>query len=90
MEEFMTERQIENHLVSESRRLSMPDGSIRQVRQFRLAWSVFDNVQRMNLFSAEDMIAMSWDHMKRRGEPFETSFGRVIGSIHRRVKAIRP
>lgn len=79
MGRFWTEKETEAYLVSETRNLPMPDGSISPFTTFRLIWLHFEDLTRLLGYTPERIVELAIQETEATGVDFETAFPAVVG-----------
>ena len=82
---FMTEKEIEAQLQTETRTLTLPDGSKRAFHGTKRLWENHDWLLQFDLTS-EDIVAMAVTDGEEMNRPFDLSFTHVVGYITTRYR----
>ena len=84
MKTFMTEKQIEDLLVNETRMLPLPGGGEQVMTGSKLMWGTLDLIIKTNRFTMDEIIAFSRQTMTSKGYSFEDAFKSVVSYIDRK------
>jgi hypothetical protein len=88
MSDFLTEKEIEDLLILETRQLTMPDGKTVPVNGFKLMWNSFDLLQEAGMFTAELLIELAHSWSEREGIPFDTTLKNICGYAHEQASKL--
>lgn len=88
MSRFLTEKETEQHLESETRTLTLPDGRAVPVRGFKLMWNSFDLLQQAGMFTAEYLIELAYSWSEREGIAFDTTLHNICAYAHEQAKKL--
>jgi len=88
MNKFLTEKETEKRLESETRMLTLPDGKTVPVRGFKLTWNSFDLLQQANMFTAEQLIELAYSWSEREGIAFDTTLHNICAYAHEQAKKL--
>lgn len=81
----MTEKQIEDLLVNETRMLPLPGGGEQVMTGPKLMWDNLDLIIRTRSFTLDEIIALSRQTMSSKGYSFEEAFKSVVAYIDGRI-----
>jgi len=81
----MTEKQIEDLLVNETRMLPLPAGGEQVMTGPKLMWDNLDLIIRTRSFTLDEIIAFSRQTMSSKGYSFEEAFKSVVAYIDGRI-----
>ena len=81
----MTEKQIEDLLVNETRMLPLPGGGEQVMTGPKLMWDNLDLIIRTRSFTLDEIIAFSRQTMSSKGYNFEEAFKSVVAYIDGRI-----
>lgn len=79
---FITEKETEAYLVSETRDLPMPGGTLKPHTDFKLTWRIYDLLAEYSGFTKEELVAEAVRTRDLTGRSFEESFTAVLSSIY--------
>lgn len=85
--QFITEKQTEAWLQSETRSLTMPNGTRRDVTAFNLHWLSFDFLTECTCYSEKTLVELALLSQSETGRPFDQSFRNVVAYVTQRVKS---
>ena len=83
---FMTEKQTEELLQTETRMLPMPDGSLYPYTSFHLLWNSLDYLQANYRLELEWFIRITHQHMEESGKDFDTAFRNIVAYVRHHVE----
>lgn len=83
MSDFMTEKEIEDLLVRETRSV---EGAPHPVTAMRSLWVSLDCIQTMSNFTVRDIVGLTKMSMKEQGYSFTEAFEAVIAFTHREIR----
>ena len=90
MSKFFTEKETEDFLEEETRKLMLPDGSEESVTTFNVVWGAFDSMEETNAFTNKQIINWTFDwYMKDQKYDFTTYFRNFVGFAFEHVKKQR-
>jgi hypothetical protein len=83
---FHTDRkEAEAWFASETRELSMPDGTILEHADSRFVWRSFDFIVERGLFTPAGLASLVLLSAQERGESFASNFPCVLAYIHDQI-----
>ncbi len=81
---FYTEKQVEEMLITETRELPMPDGSVRQHTDFHLMWNTLDYLMGNYEIDLEWFVNLGLMHAEESNLPFDKAFANMVGYVRHR------
>jgi hypothetical protein len=76
-----TEEQIEAWLVSETRDLTMLDGTQRPMTMTKLHWSAVDTLAVVGPYTQEELIRYAQEEVELQGVDFDLAFRSVVAFL---------
>lgn len=86
MIDFLTERQIEDLLTSETRCLTVPDGSTQVVTADKLFWIRHDLLIEAYITTADTLYELTYMNMSSKGYCFSDAFKSIVSYIDNQTK----
>ena len=86
MKPFLTEKQTEDLLLSETRVLELPDGRAAVVTANRLFWYSVDLMIEANITTMDDLYRFTHMDMSAQNRSFTDSFKTIVTYIDKQVK----
>lgn len=92
MKRFITEKQTEALLEPETRDITMPDGSVRQITGFKLMWRGFDFLTATPFYKPKPyytearLVELAVINSEETGYSFEKTFPNVVAYVNKAVK----
>ncbi|MEE9398550.1 MAG: hypothetical protein V3V31_16245 [Methylococcales bacterium] len=83
---FITNKETEDYLETETRDITMPDGSVRSFTGFKLMWYSFDYLTIAGNYTKNELVALAIRNAEKMGYSFEDSFPNVLAYIHQHVR----
>ncbi|HZF28329.1 MAG TPA: hypothetical protein VE907_04385 [Gammaproteobacteria bacterium] len=75
---FITEKETEALLERETRAVKLPDGTSRQITDFKVMWENFDFLTKTTGFSEARLVELAFMSIKESGRSFEESFPNIV------------
>jgi hypothetical protein len=85
MKTFMTEKQIEDLLVNETRMLPLPGGGEQVMTGPKLMWQSVDFFINASIYTQAELIGFTRRTMTEKGYSFDDAFKSVIAYIDGRI-----
>lgn len=85
MKPFLTEKQIEDLLVNETRMLPLPGGGEQVMTGPNLMWQAVDFITGTHRFTMNELIGFARSTMAEKGYSFEEAFQSVVAYIDGRL-----
>lgn len=85
MKTFMTEKQIEDLLVNETRMLPLPGGGEQVMTGPKLMWQAVDFFINSRSYTLNELIGFTRSTMTEKGYSFEEAFKSVVAYIDGRI-----
>lgn len=86
--DFLTEKETEALLESETRDLLMPDGSFRPVTEFKLTWEIYDRLLFISDYTPSQFVEWGLEEAELSGRSFEEMFPVVVAYVDNRLRDI--
>jgi hypothetical protein len=86
--DFLTEKETEALLESETRDLPMPDGSFRPVTDFKLGWEIYDRLLFISDYTPSQFVGWALEEAELSGRSFEEMFPVVVAYVDNRLRDI--
>lgn len=86
---FWTEKQIEEWLESETRLITLPDGSTRPLTDFRMTWVLYDDLIQIWGYTPEQFVRWAVEETTLHGITLEKAFGSIVAYVDEHVRNLR-
>ena len=86
---FWTEKQIEEWLVSETRTLVMPDGSLFPLTNFHMTWVLYDDLIENWGYAPQQFVTWAAEETKLHNITFEAAFRSIVAFVDNHVRSLR-
>lgn len=83
---FITEKETEEYLKQETRKIPMPDGSSRLLTTFKLVWRSWDFLILCGNYSRVELTSLAQINSREVGCSFEDSFRDTLAVLHRDLR----
>ena len=83
---FLTEKQTEYWLTSETRDILMPDGTREPYTDFKMFWGAFDFVLEETEYDEVSLASLAEGHMIDSGKPFKEAFMEIVVYIDKELR----
>jgi len=83
---FLTEKETESWLKSQTRDLPMPDGSMRPFTGSRILWETVDLLTLLTGYSCTQLVEFALEESAMNGVSFERAFPGVVGYLESRLR----
>ena len=83
---FITEKETEEWLESETRKMLMPDGTREAVTNFNLNWDNLDFILDMSDFTEEEITELALQQAVESGKPFKESYFHLLDYIYEKLR----
>jgi hypothetical protein len=78
---FMTDKQTEDWLKSQTRDLPMPDGTIETYTTFKNVWHAYDLLTELCGYTATELLGYVREEMDLQSIDFDSAFRCIIGFL---------
>lgn len=80
---FITEREVEDLLMFQTRDLPIPNGTLHPYTGMKFMWRSYDYLIRSGKYTSKRLVELSMINSEEMGYSFEISFRNVVAYLHR-------